>query len=492
MSSSDKNIKSAMSVWRFFIFISLVYAASLFLAHRTALVDTVYWSGYNLQVLNENGIWKDGNRMDIGNENKTQEILFSINIDDSDKWKQPISLRLGGPFSAQVLWDGENIGNKGTLGNNNSDGVAGPIDFSLFVPSRLLHAGIHQLQIRISTQHLLMRDNSILHFVLLTPYQHNGQRDLRYYALPLVILSGLIILSIQSFRIGQNAGNIVHTGLGIYGFFIILTLITELSRAIVNYPYHYHELRSVIGWWSLIGAGFTLIYICHRVVCSNFSKALLALGIIAVLINNFFPMKSEDLQLAIGFILLVLASSLTLVPLLMKKRFSYLSTLPIFCLACLISAKLSIGLFLDSFLFIGSLIIIGGAWSWTYVAIPKETSNQNSIEKLRQLTIKSKGEDKLISVADCYALKAEGNFTSVMLLDGSSILHQDGLGAIIETKPANFVRVHKSFAINLNAVVAIKSAVGSKYWLEMKNQEKIPISRYRVAELRGLLNHTNT
>ncbi|MCW8998264.1 MAG: LytTR family transcriptional regulator DNA-binding domain-containing protein, partial [Kangiellaceae bacterium] len=62
-----------------------------------------------------------------------------------------------------------------------------------------------------------------------------------------------------------------------------------------------------------------------------------------------------------------------------------------------------------------------------------------------------------------------------------------GLGAIMKTNPVNFVRVHKSFAVNLKEVETLRSAEGSKYWLEMTNKETIPASRYRVAELRGLL-----
>ena len=487
-SSSDKNTKSAMSIWQFFLFLLVLYTISLLLSNRTTLVDTVYWSGDHLQVLNKEANWVDSTRMGIGSERNTQKIRFTIPIDNSDKWKQPVSLRLGGPFSAQIFWDGEKVGSKGIVGTDTSNEVAGPIDYSLFLPSTLLSEGKHQLVIQISSQHLMMKDNSILHYVFLTPYQKNGQRELSYYALPLLILSGLIILSVQSYRIGQNAGNLVHKGLGVYGFFIILALTTELSRAVINYPYQYHELRSVVNWWGVMGAGFTLIYVYHRVVRNKLSKVTFVLGIVAALINHFLPMKSEDTQLAYGFILLVLFPSIALLPSLLRKQFSYLSTFPIFSLACVLSAMLSVGLFLDSFLFVGSLILIGGAWWWTYVERPKEIDEQSSMKELQHFTIKSKDEKTLISVTDCYALKAEGNFTNVMLLSGSSVLHQDGIGTILESNPAGFVRVHKSFAVNLNAIARLKSAAGSKYWLEMKNSEKIPVSRYRVAELRGLIN----
>lgn len=116
-------------------------------------------------------------------------------------------------------------------------------------------------------------------------------------------------------------------------------------------------------------------------------------------------------------------------------------------------------------------MVIGGATLWA-----------------KSFVIQTAGEQNLISVKDCYALKGEGNYTSVMLLDGKSVLHQDGLGAVMETNPQDFVRVHKSYAINLSAVKALTSAPGSKYWVEIVNGQTIPVSRYRVTELRGLLN----
>lgn len=487
MSRSNKKTKSAMSIWQFALLITMIYIVGLFITHRTTVFEKIYWSGYELQVLGENNTWVDSNRFKIGMSDKVQDIRFSLKIDDAEKWKSPISLMMGGPFSAEAFWDGENIGNKGSVGNTIDEEVAGPIDFSSFVPSRLLKPGDHEIRLKLSTQHLLARDESVFHFVWLAPYRQDGKRDLRYYAVPLLILSLLIVLSLQSFRIGRSAGNTIHIGLGLYGFCIIIALMAEVSRAVINYPYHYHELRGLIGWFANLGAGLALMYTCYRVVDTKFSKAVLAIGTMIVIATYFVTMDSGDRRLAQDFILLAMGPSLVFAVLLLKKRINYLSTLPIFWLACLTSNLHSTGLFLDSYQFIASLILIGGAWAWTYVDTTLTTDSGPALPETEQFKIRAAGEEKMIRVADCYALKGEGNFTSIMLLDGSSILHQDGLGAIMKTNPVDFTRVHKSFAVNLNAVATLKSAEGSKYWLEMTNKEVIPVSRYRVTELRGLI-----
>ena len=148
---------------------------------------------------------------------------------------------------------------------------------------------------------------------------------------------------------------------------------------------------------------------------------------------------------------------------------------------------LATGLFLDSFMFIASLILIGGAWVWVYVDLRPTAEPLIPTTSTSYFTIRAAGVESLIPVADCYALKGEGNYTSLLLTDGTTHLHQDGLGAVMDTSPTHFVRVHKSYAVNIQAVKSLKSAPGSKYWLEMTNKESIPVSRYRVAELRGLL-----
>ncbi|WP_346992932.1 LytTR family DNA-binding domain-containing protein [Alteromonas gracilis] len=490
MSSSSFKTNGSVSIWTFLLSIAMAYSVGLFISHLVTKSEPVFWSGKYLQIKNKEGEWVNRHRIEIGSESALQQVRFTVNIDDSDVWKQPISLILGGPFSAQILWDEKEIGSKGTVGETRENEKAGSIDYSVQVPQHLLSPGQHVIQLTLSTAHITAHDNSVLHYVWLAPYRKSGQRDIRYYLVPLLISSGLLILSFQSLRIGRSAGNIEHTGLGIYGLLIVMALLAETSRAGINYAYTFHELRSYINWFGVIGGALALSYTCYRVAYTTFSKVVLLFSLLAVLLIHILPFQSEDTQLALAFLSLLFALSMVFATRLVKKQYTYLSTLPIFCIASTLSANLSVGAFLDSFLFVGSLILIGGAWLWTYVAIEKEPRLKTSENDIRFLHIVSDGKEQWIAAYDCYVLKAEGNYTAVQLQNGESRLHQRGIGATLETAPPEFVRVHKSYAVNVNVVLTLKSSTGSKYWAVMKNGQRIPVSRYRVAELRGRLSIT--
>lgn len=124
---------------------------------------------------------------------------------------------------------------------------------------------------------------------------------------------------------------------------------------------------------------------------------------------------------------------------------------------------------------------------WVYVDVSPKAPVDKSTTRSSFFTIKNNGVEKKVPISNCYALKGEGNYTSLMLNDGTTILHQDGIGVVVENHSTDVVRVHKSYAVNINEVSRLKSATGSKYWLEMNNKQTVPVSRYRVVEIRGLL-----
>ncbi|MBT8063048.1 MAG: LytTR family transcriptional regulator, partial [Xanthomonadales bacterium] len=100
---------------------------------------------------------------------------------------------------------------------------------------------------------------------------------------------------------------------------------------------------------------------------------------------------------------------------------------------------------------------------------------------------KHTGRTERINADSVIMIAAAGNFAELVCADDRTILHHLRLGQIMENPPVNFVRVHRSFAVNLDKVRSLKSHEGSRYSAALENGREIPVSRYQVARLRELL-----
>ena len=321
-----------------------------------------------------------------------------------------------------------------------------------------------------------------LQIVTLGPYRADDRRALRYYAAPLLLLSGLLILTIQLLRIGVGTGNRLYAGLGLFASFITVSLLTEVSRAVINYTYDYHYVRGTFMWLSSICSGLTLNYICYRVQPQKWVKWVLLAGFVLFAILGKFGLGGDQ-QIARNFIYLAATPAFIYLFLLFKSEISFPSMLPLFWAFCVLSFKLSFGIFLDAYIFVASLIFLSGAWFWVYVEKPPPPVKAGP----NQLMIKSSGKETRVAAVDVVYLKAEGNFTEVHTADGRTFLHQLPMGKIMEDPPHGHIRVHRSYAVNTARIKTLRSAAGSKYWLELDNAEDIPVSRFRVADIRNLL-----
>lgn len=470
-------------VWRFAFSMALLFLLGLFISHKSTVLEKFYWVGSEVEIRQIDGTWANGRVLDVGTSGGIQELRLFIEITKDSWWQEPIGLNVAGPFSAELTWDGIRVGEKGSVGVDRDSEIPGTIDSITLIPPALLEPGTHELRMRMSTWHASDRPARIIHVLGLAPYRQDDRRLLRYYAVPILLLSGLLILIVQSLRIGFSTGNRVYSGLGVFGIFILISLLSEVSRSIVNYRYNLHEFRGVFMWLSLIGAGLTLNFICLSLQKQPWVRVALFAALVLYVSTGYVGLGG-DRQIALNFMMLAATPTAIHLWFFLKKEVTFLSTLPIFWMACLLSFLWSFGIFLDSYIFIASIIFLASAWFWVYVEKPAPASTSESPGRL---VVKSKGKEIYIDAEDAIYLKAEGNFTGIVRADGTSVLHQLPLGKLMLQPPPGFVRVHRSYAVNRAYIKALRSAPGSKYWLELNGADDIPVSRYRVAELRAIL-----
>lgn len=87
---------------------------------------------------------------------------------------------------------------------------------------------------------------------------------------------------------------------------------------------------------------------------------------------------------------------------------------------------------------------------------------------------------KLIDTRNVQYVEADGNCAVIHLRSGSKFLDTRTLKVYSELLPADkFIRVHRSYLVNIEEVEELIRSGG--VWLQMKNGQKIPVSRNRLA-----------
>ena len=107
----------------------------------------------------------------------------------------------------------------------------------------------------------------------------------------------------------------------------------------------------------------------------------------------------------------------------------------------------------------------------------------------RFLTPRKEGQNVVVPVAQIRYFKAAGVYVEAHLLNGKvEILDKtmDGLGEIL---PPRFVRIHRSYLVDLRQVAAYRHTGGGAYQVTLKNEEVLPLSRQKYRELHEWLNY---
>ncbi len=108
----------------------------------------------------------------------------------------------------------------------------------------------------------------------------------------------------------------------------------------------------------------------------------------------------------------------------------------------------------------------------------------SSRANMRLLAVRVRGEIQTVAIELVLYVQGAGDYAELHCADGSTHLHDKSLSALEHLLPGRFIRVHRSYLVNLTAVDGLRSEPGSRYWLSLSNNEEIPVSRSRVAALR--------
>lgn len=85
-------------------------------------------------------------------------------------------------------------------------------------------------------------------------------------------------------------------------------------------------------------------------------------------------------------------------------------------------------------------------------------------------------------------MEGEGNYTYIYTTTGKKYLVSKTLKSLAMNLSSDFVRVHKSYLVNTNYVV---EHVEEERTLKMSCGKEVSISRRKMKEISGILDHTN-
>lgn len=103
------------------------------------------------------------------------------------------------------------------------------------------------------------------------------------------------------------------------------------------------------------------------------------------------------------------------------------------------------------------------------------------------ISLKKGSEIKLIAIDSIVHIKGAGVYSELVINDGSTELHHLNLEKIDLLLPKHFMRIHKSYILNLYCIDKIINHGGSKYSIQLKDKYILPLSRAKYPELKAYL-----
>jgi two-component system response regulator LytT len=98
-------------------------------------------------------------------------------------------------------------------------------------------------------------------------------------------------------------------------------------------------------------------------------------------------------------------------------------------------------------------------------------------EQLKYLSIKTKGQVRLLPLGTIELIKADGNYANIITTDQASYLHDKSCDKLLKTLPGHFVRIHRSYIVPQNKISKVIKHGGGKYSVELTNGQQVPLSR---------------
>ncbi len=408
---------------------------------------------------------------------------------------QPLMVVLMAMASSEVRWNGVVIGRNGVPGRDAAHEVPGRMDATFVVPAALVRPGRTVVVARMSSHHLLLPVRNPVHAFAVTPLADPMRWGIVRY-LPALLMIGILAIAAIWFGVASLLDRSL-SGAGLLCAIAgaaVVQLAVETARVFIAYPYPWHLARvAAIAGLSALTAVLVAAWAGRR-----FSPPLrwIAPGVVlaaCACILVLAPSYDEKAGFSVlaGFIALALCAADGI------RRRAPDARLAL-CLA-LGAIALEIwqgGDFLDTGYYLGMAAVFAVLVAGQVLALARAQAGrraesdraeglQEVLERRERATASIRDGTKThrVPTADILWLQAADDYCEVHLADGRRLLSTLALAQTLETLPGDFVRVHKSYAVNAERVAALGPRPGGRRAITLADGTVVPVGRTYAAAL---------
>jgi two-component system response regulator LytT len=118
------------------------------------------------------------------------------------------------------------------------------------------------------------------------------------------------------------------------------------------------------------------------------------------------------------------------------------------------------------------------------LAFERVQKNRTAGAGARYLWVRRAGQLCKVSVGDIHHIKGAGSYSELHMNDNTVLLHDKNLEKLQASLPPQYLRIHKSYLLDVNKIAAINSYPGSKYEVSLDDHSTLPVGRQKVGELK--------
>ncbi|MCK0070239.1 LytR/AlgR family response regulator transcription factor [Kordiimonas laminariae] len=428
--------------------------------------------------------------------------------------RSALGIFISGSASSAFYVNGHFIGSNGTPGIDTATEIPGKMDGVVYLPRSVLIEGQQELKVYLSNHHDYLNHRIVIHHIKVGQYSDPTDALLKRYWPAIstlgVFLVGILYFGIMYYRSKKQLNALM---LCLISFFASLLLVTKVTRGIIDYSYPIHDIRLISIGVSSIALSIVLnIYILVRFYRNDWKLLSTITGVLIIAVASYLP--SYDLKSYVSLLISALASIGSLIYLATKTntqaktRRAAWPTIGALCIFIVL-----IGVSTEHFIDFSLFFALASLLSFLFIQQAKDflrEQKQHESEKARanqlaytlsklqkadkfdKLAIKKNGKTEWIPLETLQYCRGADDYVELHFEDGRMILYKGTLNHLSSTLPPRYLKVHRSFIVNTDAVVSMTREPSGNGHLELKNGVSVPVSRRIMPKVRENLSAANS